>query len=154
MSHLANVDISTDDMGISLCFQMLAKDMWGPDDYLEGGLSDKECQSALISTRSSVKEKEQKHQLPVFPCAREALKPIRVFSFNHHVPVINLSDGVNFSLFFVSGHLAVIYDVKKNEQHILRGHVCLCGIRSSNCFAFIFLSTNKSYTFNFYPFQC
>ncbi|VDK34691.1 unnamed protein product [Taenia asiatica] len=133
VSHLANVNISTDDMGISLCFQMPAKDVWGPDDYLEGGPSDKECQSASISTSLSFKEKEQKHQLSVFPCAREALKPIRVFSFNHHVPVINLSDGVNFRLFFVSGHLAVIYDVKKNEQHILRGHVntivCACASR-------------------------
>ncbi|KAL5962325.1 hypothetical protein TSMEX_009938 [Taenia solium] len=133
VSHLANVDISTDDMGISLCFQMPAKGVWGPDDYLEGGPSDKECQSASISTSLSFKEKEQKHQLSVFPCAREALKPIRVFSFNHHVPVINLSDGVNFRLFFVSGHLAVIYDVKKNEQHILRGHVntivCACASR-------------------------
>ncbi|KAL5113063.1 hypothetical protein TcWFU_010181 [Taenia crassiceps] len=133
ISHPENVDVSTGDMGISLCFQMPTQDVWGPDNYLEGGPSDKECQSASTSTRSSVREKEQEPQLLASPCAREALKPIRVFSFNHHVPVINLSDGVNFRLFFVSGHLAVIYDVKKNEQHILRGHVntivCACASR-------------------------
>ncbi|KAH9286559.1 Echinoderm microtubule-associated protein-like 5 [Echinococcus granulosus] len=130
VSRSATVDISTEDMGISLCFQMLVKDTWGPDDYLDGGPPDKEYQSASMSTELPAKEKEQKRELSVLSCAREALKPVRVFSFNHHVPVINLSDGMNFCLFFVSGHLAVIYDVKKNAQHILRGHVntivCAC----------------------------
>lgn len=56
-------------------------------------------------------------------CKREALKPVRVFTFNHRVPVINLSDGNNTRVFFTSGHLAVIYDIKDNNQHILRGHV-------------------------------
>ncbi|VDM32611.1 unnamed protein product [Hydatigera taeniaeformis] len=133
VSRSANVNISTEDMGISLCFQTPAKDVWGPSDYFEIEPTDQECQPPSDSVGPFIKEKEQKQQLSAPPCAREALKPIRAFSFNHHVPVINLSDGVNFRLFFVSGHLAVIYDVKKNEQHILRGHVntivCACASR-------------------------
>lgn len=55
---------------------------------------------------------------------REALRPIRVLSYNMDVPVINLSNGPKTIIFFTSGHLGVIYDVSKNNQFILRGHVC------------------------------
>ncbi len=69
------------------------------------------------------RDDERRKKITDSLCERDALKPVRVFSFNHHVPVINLSDGSQTKLFFTSGHLAVIYDVKKNHQHILRGHV-------------------------------
>ncbi|VDN14655.1 unnamed protein product [Dibothriocephalus latus] len=54
---------------------------------------------------------------------REVLKPVRVLGFNQTVPVINLSTGRNIKLFYTSAHLGVIYDVGKNEQVIMRGHV-------------------------------
>ncbi|KAM7541024.1 hypothetical protein Aperf_G00000032968 [Anoplocephala perfoliata] len=71
----------------------------------------------------TTKLEEEKPKLKKPPITREALEPVRVFSFNHRIPIINLSDGENYRMFYVSGHLGVIYDVKTNEQHILRGHV-------------------------------
>ncbi|BHF60831.1 Cilia- and flagella-associated protein 251 [Sparganum proliferum] len=62
---------------------------------------------------------------------REVLKPVRVLGFNQNVPVINLSTGRHMKLFYTSAHLGVIYDVGKNEQVIMRGHVNT--IRSTCC---------------------
>ena len=125
-------------MDISLCFQMLVKGLWGPDDYLIERPVDKEPAPELSSVKSTVKEDDQGDKVSHPTCTREALKPVWIFSFNHRVPIINLSNGAYCRFFFVSGHLAIIYDVKKNEQYILRGHVC-----PIYCFCFLLLRALK-----------
>ncbi|KAM3177975.1 hypothetical protein ACTXT7_003466 [Hymenolepis weldensis] len=90
---------------------------WELDDYLT------DEREIVANNHAPGKGQEQKSKSKRMLSAREALKPVRVFSFNHNVPIINLSDTTNTQIFYVSGHLGVIYDVKKNEQYILRGHV-------------------------------
>ncbi|VUZ45710.1 unnamed protein product, partial [Hymenolepis diminuta] len=90
---------------------------WEVDDHLT------DASEIVGNDHAPAKGQEQKSKPKRMLSAREALKPVRVFSFNHNVPIINLSDATNTQIFYVSGHLGVIYDVKKNEQYILRGHV-------------------------------
>lgn len=106
---------------MTLCFQTITSDLWGPDQYLGGENYAKDY--AASAEQIPTKLEEKKLQLKKPRITREALKPFRIFSFNHRVPIINLSSGKCFRIFFVSGHLGVIFDVKINEQHILRGHV-------------------------------
>ncbi|VDN98870.1 unnamed protein product [Rodentolepis nana] len=78
---------------------------------------------AVETANEQGREQEEKTMSKRIQSAPEALMPVRVFSFNHSVPIINLSDETNTRIFYVSGHLGIIYDVKKNEQYILRGHI-------------------------------
>ncbi|VDD74900.1 unnamed protein product [Mesocestoides corti] len=125
-----------EDTNYALYFPIRIKSSWGPEntDTHDPLKCDRRTLPRPTPYGAEGGADGQPTKIPSSVGLREALKPIRVFSFNQNVPIINLSDGDSFRVFFVSGHLAVIYDVNTNEQHILRGHVntivCTCASRN------------------------
>ena len=47
------------------------------------------------------------------------------FGLNRNVPVHNLTDGFRKAVVYASSHVAIMYDITTNTQHILQGHVSL-----------------------------